>query len=222
MTSGCQSESETGAARVSEKDSEALRLEALWSGEFGNAYVERNRSVAEGRRPFWQMVLAEFPMRNALEVGCNIGGNLHWIAQGIPSRHVFGVDINEQALAELRHNVPGVNAIWSPARELPFRDGWFDLVFTTGVLIHQPPETLPIVMAEIVRCSRRYVLCGEYAAETLTEVPYRGQSGALWKRDFGALYQQLFPELVLRKTGFLAREEGGWDDVTYWILEKPR
>lgn len=38
--------------------------------------------------------------------------------------------------------------------------------------------------------------------------------------DFGGLYQRLFPELVVRKTGFLSRAEGGWDDVTYWLLEK--
>lgn len=207
---------------MSENQSETQRLEALWSGEFGNEYVTRNLSAARGRQPFWQMILAEFPVRNLLEVGCNIGANLCWIAERIPKRDVYGVDINEKALEELRRGLPGVNAVWSPARELPFRDKWFDLVFTTGVLIHQPPDTLPLVMAEIVRCSRRYILCGEYYAEELTEVPYRGQIGALWKRDFGSLYQQLFPELVLRKTGFLPRDEGGWDDVTYWLMEKPQ
>ena len=36
-------------------------------------------------------------------------------------------------------------------------------------------------MDEIVRCSRRYVLCGEYRADDLEEVPYRGQEGALFR-----------------------------------------
>jgi hypothetical protein len=53
-------------------------------------------------------------------------------------------------------------------------------------------------MNEIVRCSRRYVLCGEYFSDQLTEIAYRGQTGALYKRDFGAMYQALFPELQLR------------------------
>lgn len=200
---------------------DARRLEDLWAGEFGDAYVERNLEAPKGRRPFWQMILSEFPVCNVLEVGCNIGANLCWIAEIVPKRAIYGVDLNERALDILRRDLPGVNAIWSPARELPFRDRLFDLVFTTGVLIHQPPVTLPLVMAEIVRCSRRYILCGEYYAEELMEVPYRGQTDALWKRDFGGLYQQLFPELVLRKKGFLAREAGGWDDITYWLLEKP-
>jgi pseudaminic acid biosynthesis-associated methylase len=132
---------------------------------------------------------------------------------------VYGVDINMQALAEVRRELGQVNAVWSPARELPFRDGWFDLVFTACVLIHQPPETLPLVMSEIVRCSRRYILCGEYHADEPTEVPYRGETGALYKRDFGGLYLELFPELVETGRGFLGKDQG-WDDVTYWLFEK--
>lgn len=210
----------TEVLAMADRKSDVARLESLWAGEFGDAYAARNAAAAEGREPFWRALLAEYPIRNALEVGCNLGANLRWLSELLPPRQVFGVDINESALSELRRGLPGVNAVWATARELPFRDRSFDLVFTTGVLIHQAPEALPVVMAEIVRCSRRYVLCGEYYAETPTEVPYRGQSGALWKRDFGGLYQDLFPELVLRKTGFLSREAGGWDDVTYWLLEK--
>jgi spore coat polysaccharide biosynthesis protein SpsF len=199
--------------------SEAKRLEQLWNGEFGDAYVERNRAASQHRAPFWRSLLTEFPARTALEVGCNIGANLIWVAEVLPPREVYGVDINEKALQQLRASVPTVNALWGRARELPFRDGWFDLAFTMGVLIHQPPEVLPLVMGEIVRCSRRWVLCGEYYSEEPTEVPYRGQSGALFKRDFGGMYQALFPELVLRKRGLLSRDEG-WDDVTYWVFEK--
>ena len=200
-------------------DSEANRLERLWAGEFGNSYVDRNGEVAERRVPFWRSFLAEFPARRILEVGCNLGGNLIPIAGFADPSGVFGVDVNQKALGLLRSKLPGVNALHGVARELPFRAGWFDLTFTTGVLIHQPPEVLPIVMSEIVRCSRRFVLCGEYYAETITEVPYHGQSGALFKRDFGGLYLQLFPELKLRKSGELSRD-AGWDDVTYWVFEK--
>lgn len=204
---------------MSRPDSEALRLEKLWGGEFGHDYVARNANAAEGREPFWSTTLKEFPAKRVLEVGCNLGGNLRWIAKTVEPRQVFGVDVNEKALTELRAAVPGVNAITAEARNLPFRDGWFDLVFTSGVLIHQPPDTLPLVMSEIVRCSRRWVLCAEYFSAEPTEVAYRGQTGALFKRDFGGDYARLFPELVLKKQGFLKKEDG-WDDVTFWIFEK--
>jgi pseudaminic acid biosynthesis-associated methylase len=200
---------------------EARRLEELWAGDFGNEYMIRNRAAADPRGPFWEMILQESPIVSALEVGCNLGANLQWIATKIPPRQVYGVDINLSALAELHRHLPQVNAIWSPARELPFRDRWFDLVFTVGVLIHQPESTLPLVMAEIMRCSRRYILCVEYFSAQTTEVFYRGHHGALFKRDYGRLYQELFPELRLLKEGFLSRAEG-WDDANYWLFEKPR
>ncbi len=75
-------------------------------------------------------------------------------------------------------------------------------------------------MGEIVRCSSRYVLCGEYYAEELTEVAYRGQERALFKQDYGVLYQRLFPELELVDERFLPRGEGTWDDVTWWTFRK--
>jgi spore coat polysaccharide biosynthesis protein SpsF len=200
--------------------SEAHRLERLWSGTFGDAYVERNRAAGAGRDGIWAPLFQKYPVARVLEVGCNVGQNLRWLAAHVPPHEVYGVDVNRGALEEVRRTVPAVNALWSPARALPFRDGWFDLAFTTGVLIHQPPATLPLVMAEIVRCSRRYILCGEYAAGTPTEVSYRGETGALFKRDFGAYYRELFPNLRLLEQGFLPRSEGVWDDVTYWLFEK--
>lgn len=199
---------------------ESKRLEELWSGEFGDAYTERNQEAGAARGPFWQMIFSEIQIHNVLEVGCNLGTNLRRAANHLPPQQVYGVDINVKALEELRRHLPGVNALWASARELPFRDRWFDLVFTMGVLIHQPESTLPLVMAEIVRCSRRYILCGEYFSAQTTEVFYRGHSGALFKRDYGRVYQELFPELRLLKEGFLSRAEG-WDDVTYWLFEKP-
>ena len=199
---------------------ESDRLQALWQGDFGDAYTERNREAGEGRLPFWQDVLTGLSVSRVLEVGCNRGGNLRWLHTLLPASGVFGVDVNASALGRLRQAHPVVNAVWARALELPFRDEFFDLVFTTGVLIHQPPADLPGVMDEIVRCSRRYVLAGEYFAETLTEVPYRGETGALFKADFGGLYQARFPTLRLIRNGFLPRDASGFDDVTWWLFEK--
>jgi pseudaminic acid biosynthesis-associated methylase len=200
---------------------EVERLVALWSEEFGDAYVDRNRQAAAGREPFWRWLHEHHPFASVLEVGCNLGGNLHWLAQLIPPRRVFGVDVNARALREARAALPDVNVLFSPAHELPFRDGAFELTFTTTVLIHQAPDAVPGVMGEIVRCSSRYVLCGEYRADELVEVPYRGQRGALYKRDWGALYASLFPDLRLVHERFEPWTGEGWDDVTFWLFEKP-
>jgi spore coat polysaccharide biosynthesis protein SpsF len=201
-------------------DHDPGRLESLWHDDFGAEYIERNRAVTEGREPLWRWLHEHHPFASVLEVGCNIGGNLHWLRRLLEPRAVYGVDINEKALAEVRTSMPDVNAVFSPARSLPFRDAAFDLVFTTGVLIHQSPDSLPIVMNEIVRCSRRYVMCGEYHADEPEEVPYRGQRGALFRRDWGGYYQALFPQLSLVHSRFEAWETSGWDDMTFSLFEK--
>jgi len=198
---------------------DAARLEALWSGEFGDAYTDRNAAAGDERRRFWRATLEEFPVARVLEVGCNLGANLRWIASEGAGDAVFGVDVNLLALGRLHRAVPTARPVAAAALGLPFADRAFDLVFTVGVLIHQPPAALPTVMTEIVRCSRRFVMCGEYYAPVPTEVTYRGQTGALFKRDFGGLYRQLFPGLALRKQQFLSKAEG-WDDVTFWMFEK--
>ena len=194
-------------------------LEELWSGPFGDAYTDRNAEAFELRGPFWEQLLTAREPRSVLEVGCNVGANLRWIVQHVDRRSVVGVDVNEGALARLRTQDPHMNVLHSSARSLPFRDRAFDLVLTMGVLIHIARDVLPTAMAEIVRCSARFVLCGEYFAEEETAVDYRGEAGALFKRDYGGLYASLFPELDLVERGFLGRDQG-WDDVTWWLFRR--
>ena len=46
-----------------------------------------------------------------------------------------------------------------------------------------------------------------------------GQSGALYRRDYGTIYRELFPELSVVQEGHLTQEEG-FDRVTWQLLEK--
>ena len=196
---------------------EAQRLESLWGGEFGDEYVKRNFDDGSARVPLWRWVLETIEAKTVLEVGCNVGGNLRALASLIGPENVVGVDINASALAALKEVAPEIRTQLTAAKELPFADGEFDLVFTTGVLIHQPQESLPEVIDEIVRVSNRYVVCGEYFSEQTEEVHYRGHEGALFRGDFGGLYTERGLKELDRR--FFAAD-GVWDDLTVWILEK--
>lgn len=198
---------------------DARHLERLWSGEFGDAYIERNFVEVPERSVFWSGVVDRFPCERVLEVGCAHGENLRHLTRRLPAHHLWGADLNTTALAAVPRVAPGVNAVWAVGRELPFRDRFFDLVFTVGLLIHMPDDALAIVMSEIVRCSRRWVLCGEYYAEETTDINYRDQPGVLFKRDYGRLYRDLFPELELREEGYLQKADG-FDRVTYQVFER--
>lgn len=199
---------------------EAERLERLWAGEFGNAYVDRNTDAYGSRGAFWLSLMKELRPRSVLEIGCNIGGNLEWIARCVAPTDIAGLDVNAKALCLLEERVPGVRTIRGSARRLPLATRSTDFVFTMGLLIHQTEEVLPAVMSEIVRVSRRYVFCGEFFAAETVEVPYRGERGALFRRDYGSIYESLFPaELRMVRRGYLSREEG-WDNVTWWLFER--
>ncbi len=198
---------------------EAQRLESLWSGEFGDEYVDRNLGAYDLRAPFWASILERAQPSRVLEVGVNVGGNLRFIAPTVEPGHAYGIDINRKALSLIHKFVPDANVLVEQARDLPFRDGWFDLVFTMGVLIHQPDESLPEVISEMARVSSRYVLCGEYFSEETTEVPYRGVEGALFRRDYGKAFVETVPALSVVETGHLTAEEG-FDDITWWLFEK--
>lgn len=201
-------------------EAEAERLEGLWRGEFGDAYVHRNAALDARRGVFWAELLGDREIASTLEVGCGQGGNLRHVAAILPPEAVWGVDVNAEARMRARQNAPGTNVVAAVARALPFRDGLFDLALTVGVLIHQPDTTLPLVMAELVRVSRRYVLWAEYHADETTEVSYHGERGVLLKRDYGRIYHELFPELQVCREGFLG-EEAGFDRVTWQLLRKP-
>jgi pseudaminic acid biosynthesis-associated methylase len=198
---------------------EATRLERLWAGEFGSAYADRNAVLDERRTAFWDGLLNRHPIRSVLEVGCGQGANLAPISRRIDATDVWGVDVGVEALERARAHVPGANLVRSSARRLPFRDGLVDLAFTVGVLIHQPEESIAEVVDEIVRCSGRYVLWAEYHAEQTEEVPYHGEPGSLFRRDYGALYATSHPELAVVEEGFLGKDSG-FDRVTWQLLER--
>lgn len=201
-------------------NTERERLETLWAGPFGDAYVDRNMEAHAGRLDFWRELTVRHEVESALEIGCNAGGNMLPLSELLGTDNVAGVDVNDKALAILRERVPGIDARRAVGSDVPVEDRSFDLTFTMGVLIHQPDESLRDVMASVVRCSSRLVFCCEYFSEQPVEVPYRGESGALFKRDYGALYEEWFPELARIDHGFLGRDQG-YDDATWWLFRRP-
>jgi SAM-dependent methyltransferase len=162
-------------------------------------------STYDRRGEFWLPLLDEICPQSVLEVGCNEGGNLQWIAQRVDPARVTGVDVNAKTLRLLDRRVPGVRGVHAPARDLPVADRSVDFVFTMGVLSHQPNESLDKVMSEMVRASSRYVFCGD---------------GMLIPRDYGALFLDLFPfDLTPVRQGYLSPEDG-WNGVTWWLFER--
>ena len=199
---------------------EAARLEELWAGEFGARYADAQprRRAANARRSGTRSSIGMRSDRCSRSAAVR-ARNLAPIARRLDGSNVWGVDVSAAALEGARQAVPGANLVMSTARRLPFRDRLVDLAYTVGVLIHQPEESLGEVIDEIVRCSDRFVLWAEYHADRTEEVAYHGQSGSLFRRDYGAVYAGRHPELRIVEEGFLDRD-AGFDRVTWQLLER--
>lgn len=182
----------------------------FWSGAFGKGYNDRNTYTLRGFDAFYKRTwgvtrttmnrqfLRGRPIRNVLEVGANIGLQLrHLQAQGFGN--LYGVEVQWDAVERAKRLTKGVNIVQGSAFDLPFKDRYFDLVFTSGVLIHIHPKDHRAAMREMYRCSRRYIGGFEYFSEKQAEIPYRGHRNVLWKNNFPKLWQRHCPRLRLVK-----------------------
>jgi len=192
----------------------ALAPAEFWSGEEGKAYTERNRVDWSLRLPFWQHILDATNAGSFLEVGCNAGWNLHALKKLRPEATMSAVDYNEDALREA--NASGFDVEVMPGYKVAefFGADACELAFTSGVLIHVPPDDLKATMCAIRDVSSQYVLAVEYDSDIAREIEYRGRTGLLWKRPYGKLYEDLGLSLV--ETGVAQ----GFDQCHYWLLEK--
>lgn len=184
---------------------------AAWQGTFGKEYTDRNAltldEMEELYRKNFGVTRSDLNRRflsgmdnstRILEVGCNIGNQLLSL-QKMGFQNLCGIELQPYAVKHCMQRTHHIHGVCASAFNIPFKDGHFDLVFTSGVLIHIHPSDVVDVMKEIHRCTKDYIWGVEYCAPEYTEVTYRGQANLLWKTDFAALYLREFRDLVLDK-----------------------
>jgi pseudaminic acid biosynthesis-associated methylase len=203
--------------------------EEFWSGQFGDQYTDRNINIDQQtfekfgitRTSMNQQFLSGLDITKVLEVGCNRGEqlNLLWLHDN-GTKDLYGIDINEYALHEARENNLSLNVIKGSALDIPFKDNYFDLVYTSGVLIHIHPDNLKQVMSEIYRTSKKYIWGMEYWNSKCEEINYRGNGGFLWKNSFRRLYQKYFPDLKLVQQEFYGYKDDIRNIDIMFLLEK--
>lgn len=199
--------------------------EAFWAGEFGDGYARRNQGehwIASNTALFARVLARTRDVQSVLELGANIGLNLHAIRALIPGAALTAVEINPAAVEELRR------IAWLTVHHASILDfvpdGQHDLVFVKGVLIHLNPERLPDVYDLMYRASARYVLVAEYYNPTPVAIPYRGHPDKLFKRDFAGEMLARFQDLRLVDYGFVYHGDSRFpqDDITWFLMEKGR
>ena len=196
--------------------------EAFWAGEFGDAYIGRNQQpalVAANTALFGKVLARCGEVASVIELGANIGLNLVALRSLLPHARLRAVEINSNAIDQLRR-LDGVDVVHGSLLQYePMEPA--DLAFTKTVLIHVAPEDLPRAYDVLYRSARRYVLVAEYYHPVPTEVVYRGHTGRLFKRDFAGDLLGRYADLRLVDYGFVYRRDAfPQDDISWFLLEK--
>jgi pseudaminic acid biosynthesis-associated methylase len=199
--------------------------EAFWAGQFGMEYTDRNsdaRSVAKRTAVFARILSRTRNVRSVLECGTNIGHNLAAIKNLIPECSFGGIEINDKA-ASVAEQIPDTKVFRGSILEFtPEELGQYDMTITSGVLIHIEPSHLPDIYKILYECSLKYILVKEYYNPTPVEVPYRGHSERLFKRDFAGEILDLYPSIEIVDYGFQYHRDYNFpaDDSTWFLLKK--
>jgi len=198
--------------------------EAFWAGEFGRQYIQRNQGdalLASNLDFFAKALAAARGVRTCIEFGANIGMNLRALKLLHPNMDQHGIEINADAARELERVIPSGQVHQRSILDFVPTRKW-DLVLIKGVLIHINPNELPHVYDKLVAASERYVLVAEYYNPTPVEIPYRGHTDRLFKRDFAGELMDRHPQMYLVDYGFSYRRDPNFpqDDITWFLMER--
>jgi len=201
-----------------------------WAGEFGDSYVERNKTIDQVNASFDELMgitlenlLSSFFSdlnrdTKILEVGCNVGLNLT-ILKKMGFKNLFGLEINEKAITIAKQRNPEITFFHSSIEKFE-TEHKFDLIFTAGVLIHINPDTLPDIIKKIYGLTNKFIFGYENFSEDLTKLDYREHTNILWKQNFPKLYRELFPDLKTVTEKIYSYKNNDLQDVAF-LLEKP-
>ncbi len=205
---------------------------ATWKSDFGREYTDRNtldperlddlcrKNYGIARTEINEESLRDIPKSASfLEVGCNAGNQL-LLLQRMGYSNLSGVELQAYALEIAQRRLPGVSLKRGSALVLPHETSSFDVVFTSGVLMHISPDDLPRALDEIHRCSRGYIWGMEYYAPSVAEIHYRNHRGLLWKMDYARRYLDRFPDLELVRERRLPYLENANVDSVFLLRKK--
>lgn len=198
--------------------------EDFWANEFGNEYIERNKSaeyLASNLNFFSNTFQRIGRPKSLIEFGANIGMNLLAIKQLFPNIDLSAIEINPRA-ADLLANVVCKSDIYCGSIFDYIPEKKHEVTLIKGVLIHINPEYLPVVYEKLYKASSDYILICEYYNPKPVAIKYRGHEDRLFKRDFAGEMLDRYADLSLVDYGFCYKRDIAFpqDDITWFLLKK--
>ena len=157
-----------------------------WTLRGGDDYFrEQEGQPARSARANWMAArLAKYRPTSILEIGCGYGKQLRTL-RGHVHCPMVGVDFSPSQIGQAREylaGVPHVKLVLASGSRLPFPDRSFDLVLTSAVILHNPPEVAEAIRREVIRVSKRLAAHNED-----TDITYNryGYNTAAWYVEQG-------------------------------------
>lgn len=134
-------------------------------------------------------VLKTLEFKSILEVGCGFGRILKLVNNNFKLERVVGIDISNDQLENAKKYIGDgkVKLHQGTIYNLDFPDSSFDLVLTSEVLMHVPPNKITAAMKELVRASKKHVVNMEFYKKD-----FKGNLAEHnWTHDYPELYKEV-------------------------------
>ena len=191
----------------------AQNRESFWKN-IPSGYYENNTSEGVWRKAYIRDIARVNKLSSVLELGCNSGGNLLYIIKKVPNIQAVGLDICENALAHGKKEGNRAQLLAGSIYDLSrFEKNSFDMVFTSCVLIHIPPEKIKGIIKEMKRISKFFTIHMEHHSEEECVTRYHNDNPHRWAHNYIKAYDGA---LKIRDMERLAYQSSGGDSQFMW------
>ena len=146
--------------------------------------MPRDRRYATGSQPNARPLL----LKSVLELGCNVGANLQAFWRADKNLKLYGIDLNENAVAWGARNMPEACGARLMAGSMADVEGVLtrngidgvDVAFSCGATMHVNDEIFAAAKQQALKVARKAVMHLEYHAWTPADM----QNGRNWRSSF--------------------------------------
>jgi len=151
------------------------------------------------KRSLWFVEqLKQFEFSSIFEVGFFAGRNLRYIKETFPTKQLAGIEVNKAAVAFAKEKLGLPELAHLDLHKLDEMKSTHDIVFSSGVLIHVPPEEIPEALNKFIRKASKYVMhiehdgLGELVAGPKELKPiYKVSDQLQWRPNLVGTYKAL-------------------------------
>ena len=129
-----------------------------WKGKKLNVVESYWTSPPATRRSLWFCEqLKQFDFDSIFEVGFFSGRNLHYINKSFNAK-IAGLEVNPKAVGFAREKLNSTELYEMDLHDIDTIADKYDIVFTSGVLIHVPPEHIESAVIKMINRANKYVM----------------------------------------------------------------